>query len=320
MSRPLGERDGLPGLRLGRGQVAALPAGGREQAEQPGHQRVRRDPVPGAGTERTGHGERLLHQPDQVDPAPEVGELAEQHGQAQQILQRTGLAQPRVRTAQIGQVRIEAADRGGLAGPAAVRADLVRQPQRPGRVPRPQLRGRRIGGEPGPAERPQRLQHAEPGALPGVPHHQRAVDQVRQRTGVAADRHHGGVLDGAGEDREPLEQGPLLVVEQTVGPLDDVAQRPVPRRGRPAAAAQHLEGVGHRVEQAAQAQRERAGGGELESEGKPVEAAAQLGDQLDLVGLGDGTRVAGPDPVGEQLRSRRRVQRLDSEHVLPVHA
>ena len=153
-----------------------------------------------------------------------------------------------------------------------------------------------------------------------MPDDERTVDEIGQRTGVAADRDHGGEFHRSREHRQPVEERPLLLVEEPVGPRHDVPQGAVPGRGGPASAAEHPERLLRRlqgVEQAGQAQRERAGGGQLEGERQAVEPPAHLGDQL-VVGVGCGGGVAGPHPVDEQPGRRVRLQRRDRQHLLAV--
>lgn len=185
-------------------------------------------------------------------------------------------------------------------------------------APGPQLGGTGIDGEPAPSESAQRLQHREPWRVAGVPDDEGTLHQVGQCGGVPADRANRSLVDRAREHGEPLEQGALVVVQQTVRPLDHVAQRPVPRRRGPPATAQDVEGLLQGAEQPGKAQRQRAGGGQLERERQPVQASAELRDESLLARFVEHGRCGGPDPVGQQLGGRRRRKRLDADHVLPV--
>ena len=95
---------------------------------------------------------------------------------------------------------------------------------------------------------------------------------------VGADRFGAGEVEPAGEDRQPVEQEPLLAGQQLVGPLHGGPQRLValrPPGGRPAAA-----GTGHRAGCARSASgidRTRAAASSMAS-GMPSSRRAQLGD------------------------------------------
>ena len=80
----------------------------------------------------------------------------------------------------------------------------------------------------------------------------------------------------AGEHRQPLEH-PLLVVEQQlVAPVDDGAQRLLPRQRRPGAAGEQAEPIVEAGRDLLDRERTRAGRGELDGERQPVEAGADL--------------------------------------------
>ena len=132
-----------------------------------------------------------------------------------------------MRATQVGEVRVEATDRVELPGAAPSFGDLVGHAGRPRRVPGPQAVRRTVPGCVRTTERAQRLEHPEPRGLARLPDDEGAVDQVGQRSGVTADRHHRAVLHRSREDRHPVEQRPLLPVEQAVRPRHDVAQRTV---------------------------------------------------------------------------------------------
>jgi len=75
-----------------------------------------------------------------------------------------------------------------------------------------------VAGEAGMTEGAQRLGHPEPRGLPRVPDDERAVDQVGQCIGVSADGEHSAVFHRSREYRQPAEQRPPLLAEESVGP------------------------------------------------------------------------------------------------------
>ena len=278
LAGPLGQGQRPPGPPARPVEVAALPERDRGQPEQPRQQRVHGDPggeLPG-GRIAAGRGQRLLDQAHQVGANPLVAELGADQAELQQVLQRAVGTQPGVRPLEVGVVRVEPADGGRLvrAGPGG--GGVGGQPDRPGGVPGAQRGRPRVGGQPGPTERAQRLQHPVGDRVGALAQHQRAVHQVGQRLRAAAHRGHRGRLDRPGEHAEPDEQRAGAVVEQAVGPLDDVAQRPVPRRGRAPAPAERVQRVVQRAEQPGQAERRHPGGGQLQGQRQPVEPGADL--------------------------------------------
>ena len=202
---------------------------------------------------------------------------------------------------------------------------LARSPRRPAGPPT-RRGGPGAGSRPGrrrsgtgrtrAASRASRTARAPPGAGRRASGRRgRAVHRRRRRP-----RRTARVLHRAREHRHPVEQRPPLLVEESVGPRHDVAQRAVPGRGGPASAAQHperllrgLEGV----EEPGQTQRERAGGGQLQGERQVVEPPAHLGDEL-VLRIGRRGGVAGLHPVDEQPGRRTRLQRRDRQHLFAV--
>ena len=265
-----------------------------------------------------GRGQRLVHLADQIGADPLVAELGEDHGQPQQIRQRAVRAQPAVRPLDLGAVQVEPAHGGGLVRASPRGPGVGDQRDRPGGVPGTQRRRARIGGQPGPAERPQGVQHPVGDRVRVVPLNQRPVHEVGQCPRGSADGGHRGHLDRSGEYGEPDEQLAGGLVQQPVGPLDDVAERPVPGFCGAPATAERVERIVEDVQQPGQPDRRDPSGGQLERQRQPVEPGADPGQQR-VVGGGHRVRSERGDPVGEQVHRRTTGQRDDRQDLLTVH-
>ena len=133
-------------------------------------------------------------------------------------------------------------------------------------------------------------------AVPGLPRdrlrgdqglaHQR-VEQVEHgepiHPRVRTDVHRGGHPEPAGEHRAPVEQVPLVGREQVVGPRHRREQGLVVLRA-PSGAGEESEAIVEVVAHLLGAHRHHAGGGQLDGEGDPIEALADLGHRRGLGG------------------------------------
>ena len=141
----------------------------------------------------------------------------------------------------------------------------------------------------------------------------RAGRQRRQRStpSPAHDRLGGVERPAAREDRQPPEQRPLRLGQQPVAPVDQAAQRLVPRERRPAAAGQQAEAVVEPRGDLLDGERPHARGGQLDRQRDAVQPLADLGHRRRVrirqgeVGLHRGGPVD-EEPHGLVLRQRRR--------------
>ena len=161
-----------------------------------------------------------------------------------------------------------------------------------------------------------RLEHPQPRPV-GDRLQQRLVDQGRQQliglaraefpVGAAAARAHGGDRGGGRpgrEDGEPLGEQPLGGGEQLPAPLDDGAQRAVPRQRGAAAAGEQPEPVGQPPGYLGERQRPQPGGGELDRQRKAVKPPDDVGDQRAGLAVEGEIRADRRCPVGEQAARR----------------
>ena len=107
---------------------------------------------------------------------------------------------------------------------------------------------------------------------------QQVVDVSRVQLVVTGHVFGGGEVEWAGEDREPLEECLLALSQQIVGPGDGRPEGPVPLGGGPTAAGQESEAVAESFHEIRWGERPGARGGQLDGEGKPVDASADLLD------------------------------------------
>jgi hypothetical protein len=132
----------------------------------------------------------------------------------------------------------------------------------------------------------------------------RRVEQIEHlvlRDATVGARRLGGV-DGksAGENGEPAQQCPLVLVEQVVAPVDQRAQGLLARKRAAVAPCQQLEAVTQVERDLLDRHRPYAGGSELDGQREAVEAAADFGNPRDVL-RGDGKpRTRGRRAVGEQ--------------------
>jgi hypothetical protein len=161
-------------------------------------------------------------------------------------------------------------------GAASRQAGVVRG------VPPPQFADLAPGGQLLRAVLADRLQHPQPHPV-AERLQQRLVDQGRQQligladgelpAGAPPARTHSGDRGGGrpgGEDGEPLGEQPLRGGEQLPAPLDDGAQRTVPRQCRATAAGQQPEPVGQPTGDLGERQHPQPGGGELDRQRQAV--------------------------------------------------
>ncbi len=157
----------------------------------------------------------------------------------------------------------------------------------------------RVGLEPLLSELPDRLEHVEQPRVGIDPHQQARVDQrgqlVEQLT-VAEDALDGLEVGGAVEHRKPCEEVLLLLSQLLVAPGDGVAQRALPRRRVAGSAGEQRQAAVHALEEGGGRQRAQASRRQLDGEGQPVDAPADLDDGLQVlfVEFEVGADVLGP--------------------------
>lgn len=145
---------------------------------------------------------------------------------------------------------------------------------------------------------------------------------LRRVGGIGADRLRLGQREAAGEDGEAAQHGPLARVQELPRPVDHGPQGLLPGPQRPAGAgavAEEAEPVVEAVRELARGEHPQPGGGEFEGEGQPVEAAADLGGGLRVLGHAEvrpGRRAA----LAEQPQGGVQGQGSHSAHPLPRDA
>ena len=141
-----------------------------------------------------------------------------------------------------------------------------------------------------PAELAQCLEQPVPRFVEVDDLHHRVVDESEEQIRrVAVDRAHavdGGQVEAAGEDREPVEQALLVRAQQVVGPGDHVVQVLVALVGVARPGVEQAESVVEPFDHRLQPERPGAHGGELDREGKAVEATAEAGQCRQRFGVG----------------------------------
>ena len=106
------------------------------------------------------------------------------------------------------------------------------------------------------------------------------------------DRGQGGA---ASEDGDASKEGLFRWREEVVAPGDGVAQGTLASGQIAGAVGQHRQALFEAGEHRPWGEEAHPGGGELDGEGQSVEAAADLGDSVDIVG---GRGEPGPDSPG----------------------
>ena len=155
------------------------------------------------------------------------------------------------------------------------------------------------------------------------------VDQSSQQVGhglmvdalIRAHRADGSDVAATREHRQPVEQQPLVLGEQLVGPLHRRPQRLVALRPATTAALQQPEAVRQLVGEIAECHRTDPSGGQLDGQRKAVQAVADRGDhrQVGVRRRERGVRRCGP--LAEQLHpALRRRQGRHWPHPLRGHA
>ena len=139
--------------------------------------------------------------------------------------------------------------------------------------------------------------------------HHRAVDEGEEQIGrVAVDRAHavdGGQVEAAGEDGEAVEQALLVRAQQVVGPGDHVVQVLVALVGVARPGVEQAESMVEPFDHRLQSERAGAHGGELDGEGKAVEATAEAGQRRQRFRGRLEPRSGRRRPLAEQLHGGR---------------
>ena len=223
--------------------------------------------------------------------------------------------------------------------PPQVRGRRLRQPQVVGRVPPGDRLCLPVRHQPLQGVLPQRLQHLEAGVPLAVllGEHQRAVDQPGQPVQHAARRDEPGPArrcsslrahrvgrgrrigrhplrrrqrPAAGEDGQAPEEGPLRLGEQGVAPVHRRGQGLLPGERGAAPAGQQAEAVVQLTQEVPHRQDGRAGGGQLQGQGDPVQPAAQLGHRPRVLGAQREARPGGAGALHEESHRLVRGQGL----------
>ena len=124
----------------------------------------------------------------------------------------------------------------------------------------------------------------------GLPQEQRLLDQaggqvrdLRGRLTVArTDRVDRREVEAAGEHRHPSQQETLVLREQGVAPLHRGSERPLRTVGPPGRLREQVEQVVEVPRDVLQVESDHPRRGELDREREPVDAAADLPDELDV--------------------------------------
>ena len=114
-----------------------------------------------------------------------------------------------------------------------------------------------------------------------------------------------GCLQGeaAGEDGQPAEEGLFVGGEQVVAPGDRVAHGALPRGQVAGAAGQQAQPVGQARQEGGRGEGPHPGGGELDGQRQPVEAADDLGHRRRVLGASGRRPDRPPAPAGRRARS-----------------
>jgi hypothetical protein len=92
---------------------------------------------------------------------------------------------------------------------------------------------------------------------------------------------------------EPVEQRPLRIGEEAVGPIEGGCQSAVPIDRSAPAISQQRESVAETDQQLGWRQRSQPGSGQLDGERKPVEMSAQLDEDRPVIGDEHGVGCGG---------------------------
>ncbi|GAA3095528.1 hypothetical protein GCM10020254_46000 [Streptomyces goshikiensis] len=108
-----------------------------------------------------------------------------------------------------------------------------------------------------------------------------------------------GEVAAAGEDGQAAQDGAFGRVQEVPGPVDDGAQGLLAGQDGPRAAGQEPEAVVEAVGDLARGQQPQPGRGQLDGEREAVQAGADLGDGVRVVGGGE-AGAGGGAAVGEE--------------------
>ena len=138
----------------------------------------------------------------------------------------------------------------------------------------------------------------------------RSTTWRRSVPGSAATARARSTSNDAGEDAQPLQEAPLLVLEEIRRHVDGGAEAAVSLLGlrrRPSRAGEEVEAALHERQQLGRRQRPGPGGGQLDGERQAVEPAAQRADRRQRRRRAIPAGAARAATVEEQLHRRRRL-------------
>ena len=292
-TQEIAEVQCLLAVPLGQRQVAALPAEVRGDSEQPDPEGIVdvRDPL-----------QRLVDQADEIDEEPVVGVVGEHDRQADQLVGALVVAQPGVGGPEVREVDVEAAPCRSLLGRRVGDKQRLGEPYGPAGVTLRQLGGTAVTREMTTPVRAEELEHAVGRRIAVMQGHQRAVDEIgersRHRFSAVGDGGHGVELDRSDEGGHVDEQLALRVGEQANGPLDDIEQRAV--TSGTVTTTEDAERLVERIAQATQSESGHACRGQLERQRQTVEPTDDLGDDVGAGRRGHVLRGEGREAVEEQ--------------------
>ncbi len=268
------------------------------------------------------HLQGLFDQTNEIDEQSVVRVVGEHDRQSDQLVGSLVVAQPGMGRPEVREVDVEAAPCRSLLGRGLGGEQRLGEPHGPAGVTLRQLGGAAVTREMTTAVGAEELEHAVGRRVAVVQGHQRAVDEVGERSRhghfTPGDGGDGGQLDRSDEGGHGDEELALRVREQADGPLDHIKQRAVTFGAAPA--VEDAERLVERIAQATQSESGNPCGGELEHQRETVETTNDLGDD---VGAGRRVHVRrrdGLETVEEQPSRVILGERREDDDVLIVDA
>ncbi len=233
-------------------------------------------------------------------------ELADGRRQPQQIAALPALLQPPQRRPQVAELDFQVADVGSTANARSDRRGAGEAPIRMAVSGDYLIAARRQAFE---RELADRFEHRVAGlSRLVVPLEQALVDQRRHpvdgidcRAAVHGDHFDRREGATAGKDAKPSEEGLLGRRQEVVAPGDRAPYRPVPIGQIVGAAGEETETIGQVGEQGRGRERAHPRGGELDGQGKSVQAAHDLGHLPPVIGGEGKALVGGTGTLDEEL-------------------
>ena len=134
------------------------------------------------------------------------------------------------------------------------------------------------------------------------------VIEARKATGVAR-------IERSDVYGEVFEQLAFVGAEEVIGPSDRLGHAPMTGGAAESRPIEHISAVTQAVGDLGRAQGARSRGGDLERQGQPVEASAQIDDGIEIRSIDVHARIAGAFEEQLDRGPRQRIECVDGRHL-----